>query len=62
MWDDVVRRGFPAKPHERGAKDVVFLGENETVRLPIKFEILDPVTPAPGPLQDPCKSLPEDDL
>jgi FtsP/CotA-like multicopper oxidase with cupredoxin domain len=26
------RNGRPPMPHERGAKDVVFLGENETVR------------------------------
>jgi spore coat protein A, manganese oxidase len=32
------RNGLPPLPHERGAKDVVFLGENETVRLLIKFE------------------------
>lgn len=32
------RNGVPALPHERGAKDVVFLGENETVRLLIKFD------------------------
>ncbi|MEP7089592.1 MAG: multicopper oxidase family protein [Nocardioidaceae bacterium] len=31
------RNGAPPMPHERGAKDVVFLGENETVRLLIKF-------------------------
>ena len=32
------RNGQPPMPHELGAKDVVFLGENETVRLLIKFE------------------------
>ncbi len=32
------RNGRPAMAHERGAKDVVFLGENETVRVLIKFE------------------------
>ncbi len=32
------RNGQPALPHERGPKDVVFLGENESVRLLIKFE------------------------
>jgi spore coat protein A len=32
------RNGQPALPHERGGKDVVFLGENESVRLLIKFE------------------------
>ena len=31
------RNGAPPLPHELGAKDVVFLGENETVRLLIKF-------------------------
>jgi spore coat protein A, manganese oxidase len=31
------RNGQPALPHEKGPKDVVFLGENETVRLLIKF-------------------------
>jgi FtsP/CotA-like multicopper oxidase with cupredoxin domain len=34
----LTRNGLPALPHERGGKDVVFLGENETVRLLIKFE------------------------
>ncbi len=32
------RNGKPPLPHERGAKDVVYLGENETVRLLIKFD------------------------
>ncbi|NUR14870.1 MAG: multicopper oxidase family protein [Dermatophilaceae bacterium] len=32
------RNGRPALPHELGAKDVVFLGENESVRLLIKFD------------------------
>ena len=32
------RNGKPPLPHERGRKDVVFLGENETVRVLIKFE------------------------
>jgi spore coat protein A len=32
------RNGQPALPHERGPKDVVFLGENESVRLLIKFD------------------------
>jgi FtsP/CotA-like multicopper oxidase with cupredoxin domain len=32
------RNGNPPLPHERGAKDVVFLGENETVRVLIKFD------------------------
>ena len=32
------RNGAPPLPHELGAKDVVFLGENETVRLLIKFD------------------------
>jgi FtsP/CotA-like multicopper oxidase with cupredoxin domain len=32
------RNGLPALPHERGAKDVVFLGENESVKLLIKFD------------------------
>ena len=32
------RNGQPPLKHELGAKDVVFLGENETVRLLIKFE------------------------
>jgi spore coat protein A len=34
----LTRNGQPAMPHERGGKDVVFLGENESVRLLIKFE------------------------
>ncbi|KQU67395.1 multicopper oxidase family protein [Phycicoccus sp. Root101] len=32
------RNGRPPLPHELGAKDVVFLGENESVRLLIKFD------------------------
>lgn len=32
------RNGKPAAAHERGAKDVVFLGENETVRVLAKFD------------------------
>ena len=31
------RNGRPPMPHEAGPKDVVYLGENETVRLVIKF-------------------------
>ena len=32
------RNGKPAMAHERGAKDVVFLGEYETVKVLIKFD------------------------
>lgn len=32
------RNGKPAMAHERGAKDTVYVGENETVRLLIKFD------------------------
>ena len=32
------RNGKPPLPHERGSKDVVYLGENETVRVITKFE------------------------
>jgi FtsP/CotA-like multicopper oxidase with cupredoxin domain len=32
------RNGKPPMPHERGAKDVVYLGENESVRVLIKFD------------------------
>ena len=32
------RNGRPAMPHERGPKDVVYLGENEVVKVLIKFE------------------------
>ena len=32
------RNGQPAMPHEPDPKDVVYLGENETVRLLIKFD------------------------
>ena len=32
------RNGAPPLPHEIGAKDVVFLGENESVRLLINFD------------------------
>ena len=32
------RNGQPAQPWEQGAKDVVFLGENETIKLLIKFD------------------------
>ncbi len=34
----LTRNGRAPMPHERGPKDVVFLGENETVRVLIKFE------------------------
>ena len=32
------RNGAPPLPHERGPKDVVYVGENETVRLIMQFE------------------------
>jgi spore coat protein A len=32
------RNGQPPRPEERGPKDVVYVGENETVRLLMKFE------------------------
>jgi spore coat protein A, manganese oxidase len=32
------RNGAPPMPHERGPKDVVYLGENETVRVLARFE------------------------
>ncbi len=32
------RNGQPPLPHERGPKDVVYVGENETVRVIMKFE------------------------
>lgn len=32
------RNGLPPRPEERGPKDVVYVGENETVRLLMKFE------------------------
>ena len=31
------RNGRPPRPHERGPKDVVYLGENETVRIIARF-------------------------
>ncbi|MGO4258634.1 multicopper oxidase family protein [Marmoricola sp. RAF53] len=34
----VSRNGQPPLPHEQGAKDVIFLGENESVQLLMKFE------------------------
>jgi spore coat protein A len=34
----LTRNGQPAQAQERGPKDVVFLGENETVRVLIKFD------------------------
>ena len=33
----ISRNGLPALPHECGPKDVVFMGENETVRLLAKY-------------------------
>jgi len=33
----LTRNGRPAMPHERGPKDVLFLGENERVRVLMKF-------------------------
>lgn len=32
------RNGAPAMPHEQGPKDVVYVGENETVRILARFE------------------------
>jgi FtsP/CotA-like multicopper oxidase with cupredoxin domain len=32
------RNGLPPRPHELGAKDVVYVGEKETVRLLIRFD------------------------
>ncbi len=34
----LTRNGRPPMPHERGAKDTVFLGENETVRVLMRFD------------------------
>ncbi len=34
----LTRNGRPPQPQEQGAKDVVYLGENETVRVLIKFD------------------------
>jgi FtsP/CotA-like multicopper oxidase with cupredoxin domain len=34
----ISRNGAPPMPHERGPKDVVYLGENETVRLLMQFK------------------------
>ena len=34
----ISRNGQPAMPHEAGPKDVVYLGENESVRLLIRFD------------------------
>jgi spore coat protein A len=34
----LTRNGRPPAPQERGPKDVVYLGENETIRLLMKFE------------------------
>ncbi len=34
----ISRNGLPAMAHERGPKDVVYLGENETVRLLMEFK------------------------
>ena len=34
----LTRNGAPPMPHERGPKDVVYLSENETVRMIVKFE------------------------
>jgi spore coat protein A, manganese oxidase len=34
----LTRNGLPPRPEEKGPKDVVYVGENETVRLLMKFE------------------------
>jgi hypothetical protein len=34
----ISRNGQPPRPEERGPKDVVYVGENETVRLLMRFE------------------------
>lgn len=49
------RNGSPAFPHERGPKDVVYVGEGETVRLLMKF------TPQQGLYMMHCHNLPHED-
>jgi hypothetical protein len=34
----LTRNGLPPRPEEKGPKDVVYVGENETVRLLMRFE------------------------
>ncbi|MGY1637497.1 multicopper oxidase family protein [Geodermatophilus sp. SYSU D00742] len=45
------RDGRPPEPYERGPKDVVYLGENETVRIIARFG--GAITPGPG--QEPVR-------
>ena len=49
------RNGKPPLPHERGPKDVVYVGESETVRLLMKFG------PHKGRYMVHCHNLPHED-
>ncbi len=49
------RNGKPPLPHELGAKDVVYLGENESVKVLIKFE------KGRGKYMIHCHNLPHED-
>jgi spore coat protein A len=49
------RNGQPPFPHERGPKDVAYLGENETVRVIMRFG------PSPGRFMTHCHNLVHED-
>lgn len=51
----LTRNGKPPFPHERGPKDVVYVGEGETVRLLMRF------TPHKGLYMMHCHNLPHED-
>ena len=55
------RNGRPPFAHELGPKDVVYVGENETVRVLIKFDREDPTKPYGGKYMVHCHNLIHED-
>ncbi|MDP9463915.1 MAG: multicopper oxidase domain-containing protein, partial [Actinomycetota bacterium] len=55
------RNGQPPPPHELGPKDVVYLGENEKVRVIAKFDREDPSLPYGGKYMIHCHNLIHED-
>lgn len=55
------RNGKPPSPYELGPKDVVYVGENETVRVIIKFDRDDPAARYGGKYMIHCHNLIHED-